>query len=63
MSNLTVTAVISILVFAAAAYLVLAWPYVLAVLAVWIVWKSARYGWSLFQKALDEEPKRVPTSL
>jgi glycerol-3-phosphate acyltransferase PlsY len=56
MSNLLIAAVISITAFVAVAYIVMAWPIFLAIIAVVAVWKAAANGRRLLQKNYIRKP-------
>ncbi|MCK9419559.1 MAG: hypothetical protein M0R70_09300 [Nitrospirae bacterium] len=63
MSDLIIKAAsIFIAVFAAVAYIVMAWPFFLAVVAVWMVWKASKYGRKLW-KGYIEKLMQIPNYL
>lgn len=63
MSNFIITIVTFIAMLAVATYLVMAWPFFLVVLGIWMSWKVSVYGWRLLQKNRYLQPNHMPNSL
>jgi hypothetical protein len=61
MSDFIIPAVtIFIAAFAAIVYIVMAWPFFLAVAAVWMLWKLSRNGQRLGKIYIEKKLKQIP---